>query len=1302
MSTLLYSVNHLEINNSQSSKTFNNNKIKHILKSKENIIQHKYRKELKRKLKKYRLRPDGHEDQEVLDVSKILVSSLRIKSPNNKEESGQVDYVLQNELRPKNYLFKMGRRKQILTKSESDIPIANNNKINEAMLSASTSNQHVEKMEKIKNRSKLVTNVMNDYDFISSKENKKKETNAFKLLMESRNKSIGSNSPGKDKVLTEVEDQDSIEKRNVKVKRTLLLQKMAEAKGSLKNKEVEEIQEKIIKDQMEKRAERLKSLILRYESKPTSKIKKKKIIETELMKLSPKIDEDQVSHKRKLSLVDLFQDSVIEKPATKYVSEEETEFLKKLSPSLKKKENMLSYFKKIEKDDSSANEDHQSDNVIIKVKLNSKSKKKIKKKKLSLNKESCDDVKLIDPNDSVNMKDACTVTVFPDENNTTIIKEKNVNKHIVNPEVEVERPRRNIKRPAKYTDEVLISSSDEELHIFTPKKKKRSEPKIDYDYEGNDEIKQNLASEIKRETREVTKSKVESGKQSYDKLKPKLPLKVKKEAREETKSKFKIKSGDQQKKPTKLAPIFNTKLQLDVAALEAKQRFLSSGVPDKLKKVIEKQNNIKFGSTIFDTVVHIQQIETSLLKANAIDYNIISSDDDFECLWDAKDLFKNLLSYENQHNKIRNFNEISTENEIQKVLLNIKKEYPKFPVYRTYRLLKDKNRGEYRDNSFLDLDNSVEIINGVIDVGIDSPDRLNWTDKYKPMMSKEIIGNFETTKELKKWLVSWTENDVKSKKHNSIDSDSSDFYYSDTDSKDSVKVTNNLLILNGPVGSGKTSIVYAVAMELAIKVLEVNASSKRTGKIMLQDLQEATQSHKVNRGKGSSQEYSQKSQEAIQVEISAKTKKRGRPKKSLEKLSKKIESVCKNEVSSQPLSQDSTRTCMSLILIDDADIVFEQDDGFCSAIVQLVHCSKRPVILITTSTTCSHLQRFIQTAKIINTYPLQPRMLGTWLDILCLVENNICSPGMGAHLLNYFHGDIRKTINYLQFYFTKVALTNEKTQARCNDLKLNVDDENSGMSWSDREVKEENNDILSANSENIDSLTWYLSYEKKNLLHFEFPIKLFNMWWNLPRFLNVPLDDVQVKEITEQKHFKQSKKSLEMLAISSALDAISVSDYFRRRHFDNDISDPPWLNREQDSVSEQEALDDYNKCEILVDEISHAIVAGSIVHFQKTLAIDHDNNLQIPGMNVQRDRNKTISRHNKLTNFLNSSAALDRRGLGLDYWSSCRTICRIEKTKTDTNLKRNNRYCHYLKSLNVLCNNDYFDNLSKGLCLRKD
>ncbi|CAB3251549.1 unnamed protein product [Arctia plantaginis] len=1232
---------------------------RHVLKSKEYYCKLKCSKLLKKKLKKYKLRQDGTEDPDVLDVSRSLVSSLIIKSPTNPNnhllEEGDLNHL--DELRPKNYLFKMVKRKE---------PSQTGN-VKDATI-------HEKQNEGIQIANEAATG--------------KKHTNAFQLLMDSRNKSIGSNSPGKERSDDQSDNEDVIEKKNIKIKRKVLLEKMAEAKGYQKNKEIEEYHDKIIKKKMEKRAERLKIMILK-EAKPTKsngKITVEK--EAESSKLNRK-DEAQNTNcnkdKKKLktfTIVDIFNtmtDPVTVSPEKKCVPKEDKEFLQKLSPSLRKKESMLSYFKKVDKEPECSPVDSDNDN-LLKVKLQVKSKKKGRKKKLSLKKEPFeieDSVKLNDENKDIasNSKALSEVLLKDVENSESKNfserqKRKRNGKKNISEEIEFNndsRPKRSIKKPVKYTDDACISSSDDELLIFTPKKKRY------VDSSTNSKIRNN--------------NKTQNVLHEHNK-KPIIDKKV----NEETNT---------AKKSVKLAPIFATK-QLDTAALEAKQKFLQSGVPDKLKKIIQQQKIQSAMSNDFPVVVHVQQRHSDKDELEQVQPNIYEEsadvNHDFTLSNIDKEAYKKLLN-------LQVVSEIScmdhnSKKSIQTILQNIKQIHPKFPVYRTYRYLRGKRKGELKDCN-LDFNNSIEIINDEVDIISNSPDKLNWTDKYKAISTNQIIGNFESIKELRKWLVSWSENEIKLNSRRNSNSDSSDYYQSDTDSRDSLKTTNNLLILTGPTGCGKTSSVYTVAAELAIKVIEVNASSKRTGKIMLQDLQEATQSHKVNRGT-SNTDSSQKSQEKNLTELLKKNKKKGRPKKSTEKSKKSTEESV--TLSATPSSQESVRTAMSLILVDDADIVFDQDDGFTSAIVQLVQSSKRPVILITSSLVCPHLQRFFLNGKILKMSPLLPRPVGTWLDIMCLADTGNSWPGLGANFLNYFRGDIRKTINYLQFYVSSSAyrsISNEETASQDVDYpKTNIDDENSNMSWADHLDSEERKLIPNtSNSNDVGPNSLWTDFVDGhlNLARLRYPIQLFDIWWSLPHLLSTePTSQDAAMLVTKSERPVRH----ELDAIANVMDAISLSDCVTHTHpqLKSDTT-WPWYTCESDSVSEQDNIDYYRNNYEVTDEISHTLVTGYIAKAQDVLSCDRKTDIQIPGMSLQRERDKIVTRHKHLTSYLSTSSTLDRRSLALDYWSSCRTICRIEKSKTDTqiNAKRNNRFCHYLKSLSVLCKSDTFDNLCDSL-----
>ncbi|MDW8083882.1 MAG: replication factor C large subunit [Candidatus Caldarchaeum sp.] len=77
---------------------------------------------------------------------------------------------------------------------------------------------------------------------------------------------------------------------------------------------------------------------------------------------------------------------------------------------------------------------------------------------------------------------------------------------------------------------------------------------------------------------------------------------------------------------------------------------------------------------------------------------------------------------------------------------------------------------------------------------------LLWTEKYRPQKVSEVVGNKEAVAEFLEWIDGWVRG----------------------------KPSKKAVLLHGPAGVGKTSLVHAYAKEKGYEVIEMNASDFRT------------------------------------------------------------------------------------------------------------------------------------------------------------------------------------------------------------------------------------------------------------------------------------------------------------------------------------------------------------------------------------------------------------------------------------------------------------------------------------------
>lgn len=159
----------------------------------------------------------------------------------------------------------------------------------------------------------------------------------------------------------------------------------------------------------------------------------------------------------------------------------------------------------------------------------------------------------------------------------------------------------------------------------------------------------------------------------------------------------------------------------------------------------------------------------------------------------------------------------------------------------------------------------------------------------------------------------------------------------------------NTMIVSGPHGCGKTAAVHAIAKELDFEIFEINSGNRRSGKDILEKVGDMTRNHLVQHHQTETTTTEPEAEDEVANDL--KSGKQGMMtaffKPNPAQVPKKPSAVPKKKESavSEDKKPSSKTQRQSLILVEEADVLYEEDKQFWATLMTLMAQSRRPFIL---------------------------------------------------------------------------------------------------------------------------------------------------------------------------------------------------------------------------------------------------------------------------------------------------------------------------------------------------------------------
>lgn len=398
--------------------------------------------------------------------------------------------------------------------------------------------------------------------------------------------------------------------------------------------------------------------------------------------------------------------------------------------------------------------------------------------------------------------------------------------------------------------------------------------------------------------------------------------------------------------------------------------------------------------------------------------------------------------------------------------------------------------GSLKHPALISLFNNIEHTLTPFDKG--ECEQQSWVSKYAPISASHVLQTGKEAYVLRDWLQNLTVMAVKStgngnnstnhsepkkiiKKKRKIEDDFIVSDFEGSEDEDMIELSNaeehgerpqsrtrlrsvtrprmsrnhNVILISGPHGCGKSATVYAVAKELGFEVFEINSGSRRSGKDIQDRVGNMSENHLVSHKRGNAallqevasaedtgdermskalQDDLESGRQGTMMSFFSKSLASTKPKHQPEPIMKeKQASKTASTVQSTLLPAKSQK--QSLILLEEADVLFEEDQQFWAQVTRLASQSKRPIVI-----TCSDERRIpiydLPLGAILRLTPPPDDLAIDYMLVMAGHEGHVLQRTAVRDLYYSKNCDLRASISELDFW-----------------CQMSVGDRKGGLEW---------------------------------------------------------------------------------------------------------------------------------------------------------------------------------------------------------------------------------------------------------------